>query len=252
MNLSFYSMTIPSLDHPDRNEDAIAYNVKGGWAAVLDGVGGTTAGREASNKALEVIKIRLTNWHKDDDLRVEERLKSVIEAASLAVSREVPDGLTTAVISKIISFDKEKILFIASVGDSRAYLFRKENLALITRDDSIIPKKIAQKLEHVTSADQLNDLEGKAFLLRSIVTQAVGQLEPLEVRSYSVVVKASDKFILTTDGIHDNLTFNEIEKVVGHKGDVAELLVEKAKKRSKENHFRSKPDDISSVVIEVQ
>lgn len=217
----------------------------------MDGVGGTTAGREASNKALEVIKFRLADWHKDDDFQVEGKLKNIIEEASLAVSHNVPNGLTTAVISKIISFDKEKILFIASVGDSRAYLFRKENLTLITRDDSIIPKKIAQKLEHVTSADQLNDLEGKAFLLRSIVTQAVGQLESLEVRSYSVVVKANDKFILTTDGVHDNLTFNEIEEVVGHKGDVAELLVGKAKERSKESHFRSKPDDISAIVIEV-
>jgi len=43
----------------------------------------------------------------------------------------------------------------------------------------------------------------------------------------------------------------EIEEVVGHKGDVAKLLIEKAKKRSKEEHLRSKPDDISAVVIEV-
>lgn len=250
MSLSFYSLSIPSSEHPDRNEDALAYNAKGGWAAVLDGVGGTTAGREASNKALEVIKLRLANWRRDD-YQVEERLKSVIEEASLAVSRDAPDGLTTIVISKVISFDKEKIFFIASVGDSRAYLFRKETLTLITHDDSIIPKKIAQKLENVASADELNDLEGKAFMLRSIVTQAVGQLEPLEIHGYSVVVKASDKFILTTDGVHDNLTFNEVEEVVGHRGDVAKLLVEKAKKRSKENHFRSKPDDISAIVIEV-
>jgi PPM family protein phosphatase len=251
VNFSFYSMSIPSSEHPGRNEDAIAYDIKSGWAAILDGVGGTTAGKEASNKALEVIKLRLANWQKDDDLRVEERLKSIIKEASLVVSRDVPDGLTTAVISKIVSFDKDKIFFIASVGDSRAYLFRKGTLVQITQDDSIIPKRIAQKLEHVASAGELNDLEGKAFLLRSIVTQAVGQLEVLEVRSYSVVVRVSDKFILTTDGVHDNLTFNEIEEFVARTGDVAKLLVEKAKGRSKEDHFRSKPDDISVVVIEI-
>ena len=251
MNFSLYSMSIPSSEHPDRNEDAIAYNAKGCWAAVLDGVGGTTAGKEASNKAREVIKLGLANWHKDDDLRVEEKLKSVIEEASLAVSKDVPDGLTTALISKVVSLDKEKIFFIASVGDSRAYLFRKGSLIKITHDDSIIPNRIAQKLENVASAGELNDLEGKAFMLRSIVTQAVGQLEALEVRGYSVVVMAQDKFILTTDGVHDNLTFNEMEEVVAKKGDVAKLLVEKARTRSKENHFRSKPDDISAVVIKV-
>jgi len=251
MHLNFLSKSIASIEHPNRNEDAIAYDVKGGWAAILDGVGGTTAGREASNKALGVIKLRLANWHKDDDFRVEERLKSVIEEASLAVSKEVPDGLTTAVISKVVSFDKDKIIFIASVGDSRAYLFRKGTLIKITHDDSIIPKRIAQKLEHVASADELNDLEGKAFMLRSIVTQAVGQVEALEVHGYSVVVMAQDKFVFTTDGVHDNLTFNEMEEVVAKKGNVAKLLVEKARKRSQGNHFRSKPDDISAVVIEI-
>src|SRR3990167_2771334 len=233
LHIKYFSKSIASLEHPDRNEDAIAYDAKGSWATVLDGVGGTMAGKEASNKALEVIKHRLANWHKDDDLRVEEKLKSIIEEASLAVSRDVPEGLTTALISKVVSFDKkEKIFFIASVGDSRAYLFRKGALIKITQDDNIIPKRIAQKLEQVTSAGELNDLEGKAFMLRSIVIQAVGQLEALEVRGYSVVVKVGDKFILTTDGVHDNLTFNEIEEVVAKNGDVAKLLVEKARKRS--------------------
>jgi len=59
------------------------------------------------------------------------------------------------------------------------------------------------------------------------------------------------KELSNTDGVHDNLTFKEMEEVVTKNGDVAKLLVEKAKKRSKENHFRSKPDDISAIVIEV-
>ena len=251
MNLSFYSMSIPSIEHPDRNEDSIAYDAKGSWAAVLDGLGGTKAGKEASNKALEIIKLRLDDWNQDDDFKVEEKLKTIVEEASLAVSREVPDGLTTAVVTKIVSLDNQKIFFISSVGDSRVYLFRKATLTKITHDDSIIPKRIAEKLENATSHSELNELEGKAFLLRSIVTQSVGQLEALEVHSYSVIATAGDKFILTTDGVHDNLTFREIEEVVGYRGDVAKLLIEKAKKRSKEDHLRSKPDDISAVVIEV-
>ena len=251
MKFRFYGKTTPSSEHPDRNEDSIAYDTKGGWATVLDGLGGTKAGKEASNKALEVIKLRLKDWRQENDFRVEEKLKTIVEEASLAVSKEVPDGLTTAVVIKIVNLDKEKIFFIASVGDSRAYLFKKGSLVQITHDDSIIPKRIAQKLENVVSADELDDLENKAFMLRSVVTQAVGQPEVLEVHGYSVVVKAGDRFILTTNGVHDNLTFNEMEEVVAKNGNVAKLLVEKAKRRSKENHFRAKPDDISAIVIEV-
>ena len=125
-------------------------------------------------------------------------------------------------------------------------------MTLITQDDNMIPKRIAEKYENVTSANKLNDLERKGFLLRSIITQAVGQLEPLVVRGYSVVVTTEDKLIFCTDGIHDNLTFNEMEEVVAKNGDVAKFLVEKARKRSQENHFRSKPDDMSAVVMEVR
>ena len=251
MKFAFYSMSIPSSEHPDRNEDSIAYDAKRNWAVVLDGLGGTKAGKEASNKALEVIKLSLNGWNQEDDFRAGEKLKTIVEEASLAVSKEVPNGLTTVVVTKIVSLDRQKVLFIASVGDSRAYLFRKDTLTKITHDDSIIPKRIAEKLENATSHDELNELEGKAMLLRSIVTQSAGQLEALEVHSYSVIAIAGDKFILTTDGVHDNLTFKEIEEVVGYKGDVAKLLIAKAKKRSKEDYLRSKPDDISAIVIQV-
>ena len=169
----------------------------------------------------------------------------------MAVSKEVPDGLTTAVISKIITSDGDNISHIASVGDSRAYLFRRDTLTAITQDDNMIPKKIAEKYENVTSADQLNDKEQKGFLLRSIITQAVGQPEALEIRCYSVVLTVGDKLIFTTDGVSDNLTFLEVEKIAGQNGNVATLLVENARMRSKEDHFRSKPDDISCIVIEI-
>lgn len=251
MNFSFDGMSVPSSEHPDRNEDAIAYDAKRNWAAVLDGLGGTKAGKEASDKALEVIKLRLNDWNQDDDFNVEQNLEAIVKAASLTVSREVPDGLTTVVVTKIVSLDDQKVFFIASVGDSRVYLFRKETLTKITHDDSIIPKRIAEKLENATSHDELNELEGKAFLLRSIVTQSVGQLEALEVHSYSIIAITGDKLILTSDGVHDNLTFDEIEEIAGQSDDVAKLLVEKARKRSQEDHLRSKPDDISAIVIEV-
>ena len=42
-----------------------------------------------------------------------------------------------------------------------------------------------------------------------------------------------------------------LEEVVGYKGDIAKLLIAKAKKRSKEDYLRSKPDDISAIVIQV-
>lgn len=244
-------MSVPNLAHPDRNEDAIAYDAKGGWAAVLDGVGGTKAGKEASNKALEEIRQKLSGWNQSDNFNVKEILKSTFARASLAVQREVPDGLTTAVVSIILPIGDEFMNFIASVGDSRAYLYRDNTLIKLTTDDSIIPGKLSDKIDNVSLANELSEIELRAFDQRNIVTQALGQEESLDVHIYPIIIKTGDKFILATDGVHDNLTFKEMEEVAGKGGDVSKLLVEMAKKRSQENHFRSKPDDISAVVIEI-
>ena len=70
-----------------------------------------------------------------------------------------------------------------------------------------------------------------------------------------VDVRVGDKLIVTSDGIHDNLTDTEISKVLAQSPDnqkAVENLTESARKRSRDtNHLRFKPDDMSAVIAEV-
>lgn len=76
--------------------------------------------------------------------------------------------------------------------------------------------------------------------------------ERCEPTIQAVILGVGDKIILTSDGVHDNLIKDEIEKVLnGGQSNLAEELVQRAKTRSKENHIRAKPDDISAIVVEV-
>ncbi|OGD93616.1 hypothetical protein A2697_04135 [Candidatus Curtissbacteria bacterium RIFCSPHIGHO2_01_FULL_41_44] len=259
LKLKFSGKTVASLKHPDRNEDAIGFpygeEEKGlNWAAVLDGVGGLEHGELASRIAIEVISTNLSNL--DPALKseeVEKKIKETLQQASRVVSEKVPGGATTCVIVKIVEDDNGKTAVIGSVGDSRAYLLREGNLRLITEDDSLIPVVLREEFDDTDGSD-LDKYDYAIFRQRNIVTQSLGSDQEIGVHLYREKLNRGDMIILTSDGVHDNLTTREIEEVVAEGGDVAEALVEKAKNRSvipKEENIRAKPDDISAVVVEV-
>lgn len=70
-----------------------------------------------------------------------------------------------------------------------------------------------------------------------------------------ISVKKGDRFLLTSDGIHDNLTTDEIEEVIKKSSTPAEIaknLKDKALARSREpieREMRAKPDDMSVVAV---
>lgn len=116
----------------------------------------------------------------------------------------------------------------------------------------MIPEKFKNKLDEVESRDQLTDEEFMWFRSRNI-TKAVGSGQGFpNVNSYEETLVTGDRVILTSDGVHDNLTFSEIEEIAAGEGDIAEILVKMAKERLQSDHFRAKPDDISVVVVEVE
>jgi len=66
-----------------------------------------------------------------------------------------------------------------------------------------------------------------------------------------------DRILLCSDGIHDNLTNDEIEEIVKQADSttVAQTLVEHALERSRQESsvtMRAKPDDMTAVVITCQ
>lgn len=90
------------------------------------------------------------------------------------------------------------------------------------------------------------------FAKRNQITQFLASGYLKEVHFFEEIVKEGDKYILTTDGVHDNLTDGEIEKIVGASSDEASQLVARAKVRSREGALRSKPDDMSAIVFVVE
>ncbi|GCF07695.1 PP2C family protein-serine/threonine phosphatase [Dictyobacter arantiisoli] len=278
--------SIANERHPTRNEDNIIIDELGGLFAVFDGVGGSAAAEIASQTASHstrrawkriLTKERnrrkiytfLEDCNQHDLCKVLEDL--ILEAdeqvRTNGATRAHTDDLATTVA--LAAFCRQPdihdyTMVYAHVGDSRIYLLRgEERIQRLTHDDGLLSKLIenqivneyhAFRIDQAMRADQLSDVEYNYFRLRGGITQALGGPIPPTIHTNKISVYPGDRILLCTDGIHDNLTDEEIEHVIrtNPRSSAARVLVESARERSHEDRsqtIRSKPDDMSAIVM---
>jgi len=272
--------------HSQRNEDSYIIEKHNGLAAVFDGVGGSAAGEIASRTAARAtrqgwrealqqirkgrgIDTYLENCDATDFCLL---LQHLIGKADDLVRTEgaqhagTDDLATTVALAAICrqSQKNEYTMVYAHVGDSRVYLLREnEPLKRLTVDDGLLGRLVenqmvneedARRIDQAMHVDELSDLEFSYFRLRGGITQALGGPLPPSIHTDQISIVPGDRILLCTDGIHDNLTDQEIEDLLrnGPRNSVARLLVEKSLLRSRQERqdtIRAKPDDISAVVM---
>jgi len=283
---TFARQSVANERHPDRNEYYITLDQCSGLAAVFDGVGGSAAGEIASQTAARaiyrgwkhILKQVKKGHHAQgflddcDAASMREILRTLTMEADELVRTEgahragTDDLATTVALATLCREHGQKhyTMVYAHVGDSRIYLLREqEPLQRLTSDDGllarlvenqIIDDKDALRIDQAMSADQLSDMEYSYFRLRGGITQALGGPVPPTVHINQTSIVPGDRILLCTDGIHDNLTDDEIESILrmGPRPTVARVLVEQARVRSRQDRevtLRAKPDDMSVVVI---
>src|SRR5580698_1874043 len=116
------------------NEDFYLISPKGAYV-VADGMGGAQAGEHASKLAVETVRECVEKAHGDIEPRVlvsafEEANRRVMEKASQDPSME---GMGTTLVAAL---EMGTDLLIASVGDSRVYIYESGTLSVITEDQT--------------------------------------------------------------------------------------------------------------------
>ena len=250
------------------NQDAHFANAQRGIAGVLDGMGGHKGGAEASKigKSMETTLLSKTPTSVED---AKENIRVAFSMAqeNILYNARKPElegmGTTGTIVQIVDNPDGTQTAVMGNVGDSRAYIFRGGKLEAITIDDSSFtmgkPYEEAKATQARLSNIVINNSAEAAeyFALRNRVGSALGSKDGITPNIYTVNLHAGDKLILTTDGVHDNLTDRDIEAVMRIHTDpeaAVKRLTENAKTISeigKEGYQRSKRDDITAVVVEI-
>jgi serine/threonine protein phosphatase PrpC len=164
--------------------------------AVCDGMGGAAAGEVASQMAVDILveAMRRGGAPRNRDAlarrlvsAVEEAGKRIYDAAQKERSRR---GMgTTATVAVLV----DKVLFLAEVGDSRAYLMRRGQLKQLTKDQSLVNQLI--------EAGHLTEDEAEAFEHSNIILQALGTSETVQVDLTFVELRRGDRLMMCSDGL---------------------------------------------------
>ena len=180
-----------------------------GWLfMVADGMGGEASGEVASQICILTVPKRLYENLESLDQVNEANfvllLRESVEYANhiihqRALSDPIYRGMgTTATVAALFG----PRLFVAQVGDSRAYLIRHNQLAQLTRDQTFL-----NYLKEI-GVDVPSDPEMDSR--KSILTQAVGSSESLNVKMTYTKVCQRDSLLLCSDGLYNMVPATDI------------------------------------------
>ena len=224
----------------ENNEDYLFVDEERGIFIVADGMGGHQAGDVASRVATEVIGKVLRAFWEMGFSQVEEEMKKAIQEANekiYALAHINPDleGMGTTVVAACLL---PPLLYVAWVGDSRAYLIRDEGITLLTRDDSIVEEYVRDGL--------ITPEEARRHPHRHMLTQALGTDISLAIHTEKRELREKDCLLLCSDGLTEALEDEEIKKILSDTSpqDSCKRMVEMANQREGK-------DNLTAIIIRI-
>jgi protein phosphatase len=213
----------------NRNEDRFfAGPMAGGYLAlVVDGMGGQGSGEEAARWVIREIPLVLAMILPFASIDEEAGcLETAIEAANKTLIWRQrgpgPRGMGATMAAALFCEDR---VHLAHVGDSRIHRLRQGLLEPLTRDHSLVNDSM-DAMPGLT-AEQI------AALPRNVVTRMVGMKEEgVAVARQSLGVERGDVYLLSTDGVHESLSPEQMAgvlvRMVGGASGAACALVDTA------------------------
>ena len=204
---------------------------KGAAACIADGVSCSVNAQLASHTAVNNF---VTDYFSTPDFwTVEQSASKVIGSINSwlyqqgAQKQTRVDGFVTTFSALII---KSHTAHILHAGDSRIYLLRDDDLVQLTKDHSYF------------QGDQ------------SYLTRALGIDSSLNLDYKSLPIKLADRYLLTTDGVHDTLSHEELKALADQKSNdlegIAKQIGERALEKGSEDNNSCLIVDVASLPIE--
>jgi serine/threonine protein phosphatase PrpC len=217
------------------NEDCYLLSPENGLYVVADGMGGAQAGEHASKLAVDTVADVIDKSEQSGAETLaqafEEANNRVMSAAATDASLE---GMGTTLVAALESGPD---ILIASVGDSRAYVYQGDQLVGITEDQTWV-HEVGRRLG-------IDELSLRTHPMRHVLTMAIGVSPELRVHSYALTPQPGDQILLSSDGLHGVVEATVIAEVLAGNGN----LESKCRRLIEAARQAGGPDNITAVLL---
>jgi serine/threonine protein phosphatase PrpC len=219
------------------NEDYFLVAPALGLYVVADGMGGAQAGEHASKLAVETLwaAVQRAEGAVDEDMLVRSFHEANERVRAASEADPSMEGMGTTLVAAV---EKDHGLLVASVGDSRLYVFDNGELTSVTEDQTWV-NEVGRRLG-------IDEEQLKTHPMRHVLTMAIGVSENLRVLTYRLEPPPGSTVLLCSDGLHGVALREEIVQILQQEG----TLEEKAGRLIAAARERGGPDNITLVLLQ--
>lgn len=226
----------------ESNQDSYLFDQELGLYMVADGMGGHRGGEVASRLAVETVhEVVRKGLTQAGSRKIHPRtlMASAYEEASHRIYDKSQDpasdlhGMGTTLVAALF-FDG--VLYIANVGDSRAYLFKDKKLWQLTEDHSWINEQLRAGL--ISETDMARNAS------KNVITRSVGFEQDVQVDIIERQIQVEEIFLMCSDGLSGLVTDERIAEIClsSKPSEVVSICVNEAKRNGGD-------DNVTAMII---
>jgi PPM family protein phosphatase len=178
------------------NQDrATARELEGGYTLLLvaDGVGGSNGGETASTQTAEAVEAVLSReWISDPERALKEAVKAANDRVreTARADAQLANMATTLVVALVAGREA----WIASIGDSRAYVAHDGEMRALTEDDSWVAEQIR--------SGALSEEDAAKSPYQNVITKGVGVEDTVILDITGETLTPGSTLLLCSDGLY--------------------------------------------------
>ena len=233
--LEAFGISDPGCVRPN-NEDCYLLSPDKGLYVVADGMGGAQAGEQASKLAVDTVADVIGKAPEASAETLAHAFQEANERVMSAAAKDANlEGMGTTLVAVL---DTEPEVLIASVGDSRAYVYDGEGLIVITEDQTWV-NEVGRRLG-------IDEVSLRSHPMRHVLTMAIGVSPELRVHSYALQPKSGAQILLCSDGLHGVVEDDVIAETLSGSG----TLESKCRSLVQAARNAGGPDNITAVLLQ--